>query len=38
MTFATGVVALVYERAPGITEEANKAATKAALGSYAQKR
>jgi dihydrofolate reductase len=36
-TFATGVVALVYERAPKITQEAKKAATKAALGSYAKK-
>ncbi|HEV2520025.1 MAG TPA: dihydrofolate reductase family protein [Thermoplasmata archaeon] len=32
--FATGVVALVYERAPRISDEARTAATKAALGSY----
>jgi len=36
-TFATGVVALIYGRAPKITEETKKAATKAALGSYAKK-
>lgn len=36
-TFATGVVALIYERAPEITAEAKRAAAKAALGSYAKK-
>jgi dihydrofolate reductase len=36
-TFATGVVALVYGRAPKIAAEAKKAAAKAALGPYAKK-
>lgn len=35
--FATGVVALIYERASKITEETKKAAAKAVLGSYAKK-
>jgi dihydrofolate reductase len=35
-TFATGVVALIYGRAPKIAEAEKKAATKAALGSYAK--
>lgn len=36
-TFATGVVGLVYERASTVTEEAKRAATKAALGVYSKK-
>jgi dihydrofolate reductase len=36
-TFATGVVALIYEPAPKISNEAKRAATKAALGAYSRK-
>lgn len=35
--FATGVVALIYERAPPVTEDAKRAATKAVLGAYSKK-
>ncbi|MCI4345371.1 MAG: dihydrofolate reductase family protein [Thermoplasmata archaeon] len=36
-SFATGVVALIYERAPTITAETKSAAMKAALGGYSKK-
>ena len=35
--FASGVVALIYERAPPLTEETKRSATKAVLGTYSKK-